>query len=555
MHEVTANRFRPQTFEELVGQDFVAKTIRNSINNRKIPNAYLLSGPRGCGKTSIARIIAKALNCVNGPTATPCNKCVNCVSITNGSNTDVIEIDGASNTGINSVRTIQEEILYPPTSCNYKVYIIDEVHMLSTSAFNALLKTIEEPPERVIFIFATTEINKVPATIRSRCQQFNLRLIPVNLIYDSLEKVLNILNVKFEPTALRWVSNEGKGSMRDSYTLLDQVVSFCDGEITLKKIQEKLGIASDEKIFNLVAFIVKGDRAKLLASYFEILESGISPEQIITDLIKFFRNLLVKKLGISSNRFIDFNRELITDDFLSNFTFQDIENILELLFKTYDGIKYSSMTQLDIEICLFRLLKYRDIIHPKEILKEIDKLKYTLVTGKIDPVFKDDISRMDIENFSSNLNRENTIKNSAAPNQAEEQKKGEYEKESEQVDEAKKSIDNRAEKSAQNSKSGSLREMLNKIAAKFEKENFNLSNAIKKIVSYKKNSDNDITVFVNETFVKDTLNKNLDIFRRELIEILQRNINIAVEIIDKVDDSDFNANILKFKKIFNGQEL
>ena len=564
MHEVTASRFRPQTFEELVGQDFVAKTIKNSINNNKIPNAYLLSGPKGCGKTSTARIIAKALNCLNGPTPTPCNQCVNCQSITNGNNTDVIEIDGASNTGIDDVRTIQEEIQYPPSNCNYKVYIIDEVHMLSKSAFNAFLKTIEEPPPRVIFIFATTEINKVPATIRSRCQQFNLRLIPHNLIYESLEKVLKTLDVKFEPLALRWIANEGKGSMRDSYTLLDQVTSFCDGEITLKKIQEKLGITTDEKIFNLVSSIVKKDRAKMMTSYFEILESGISSEQITTDLIKFFRNLLIKKLDISSNRFIDFNKELLTNEFLDNFTFKDIENILELLFETYEKIRYSSMAQLDIEITLFKLLKYKDIIHPKEILKEIDKLKYTLITGKVDPVFKDDILEkinFEKENLSSsNINEfnnrkldynENIIDNSKNYNKNIDNKK---EIKDNNLVEEMGNENNRPLESNQSLQPLSGKELFNKIADKLEKSNFNLSNAIRKIVNYKKNGD-DLILFINEAFIKDTLNKDLAIFKKELMDITQKNINITVELLDNIDESNFNANILKFKKIFNGRVL
>ena len=547
MHDVTASRFRPQTFEELVGQDFVAKTIKNSINNKKIPNAYLLSGPRGCGKTSIARIISKALNCVNGPTPTPCNKCVNCLSITNGSNTDVIEIDGASNRGIDNVKTIQEVIQYPPTNCNYKVYIIDEVHMLTKEAFNALLKTIEEPPQKVIFIFATTEINKVPATIRSRCQQFNLRLIPNNLIYNSLEKVLKILDMKFEPLALRWITNEAKGSMRDSYTLLDQVISFCDnGEITLKKIQEKLGITTDEKIFSLVSSIIKKDRAKMMSSYFEILESGISPEQIITDLIKFFRNLLIKKLDISSSRFIDFNKELLTNEFLDNFTFKDIENILELLFKTYEKIRYSSMGELDIEITLFRLLKYKDIIHPKEILKEIDKLKYTLITGKVNPTFKDEV--LGKENFEEDLSysnkfkhRENITSYSNTYNES--------------INNKKEIEHNNIEKTKdENNNTIYEKELFDKIANKLEKSDFNLSNAIRKIVDYKKDGEN-LILIVNEIFIKDSLNKNLAIFREELINFTQKNINISIELVDKTDESDFNKNILKFKKIFNGQEL
>ena len=565
MHEVTANKFRPQNFEELVGQDFVTQTIKNSIANKKIPNAYLLSGPKGCGKTSTARIISKALNCVNGPTATPCNECVNCISITNGNNTDVIEIDGASNTRIDDVRTIQEEIQYPPTNCNYKVYIIDEVHMLSKNAFNALLKTIEEPPARVIFIFATTEINKVPATIRSRCQQFNLKLIPHNLICDSLEKVLKTLNVKFEPLALKWIANEGKGSMRDSYTLLDQVVSFCDRDITLKKIQEKLGITTDEKILNLVSSIIKKDRAKMMSLYFDILENGISPEQIIIDLIKFFRNLLIKKLDINSNRFIDFNKELLSNEFLNNFTFNDIENILELLFKTYEKIRYSTMSELDIEITLFRLLKYKDIIHPKEILKEIDKLKYTLVTGKVDPVFKDDILEKII--FEKEKLSDSNTNNSEYSNKFNNKFNNGELSHNENIDhdqnmdynennENNESVNNKNIEEIKNKDDNLLylKELFYKIADRLEKSDFNFSKAIRNIINYRKNGD-DLILFVNEAFIKDTLDKDIAVLKKELMNFIQKDINISVELVDKLDDSNFKTNVLKFKKIFNGRVL
>ena len=207
-YEVTATRRRPQRFEDLVGQEFVAATLKNAIQGGTIAHAYLFSGPRGCGKTSSARILAKALNCKNGPTATPCGECEACREITAGSSLDVIEIDGASNTSVNDVRQIKDEVLFPPSRCRYKVYIIDEVHMLSTSAFNALLKTIEEPPPYVVFIFATTELQKVPATIKSRCQQFNFRLVPIEQVKEQLAAAAAELGIKAEDEALYWIARE-----------------------------------------------------------------------------------------------------------------------------------------------------------------------------------------------------------------------------------------------------------------------------------------------------------------------------------------------------------
>ncbi|MBO4547344.1 MAG: DNA polymerase III subunit gamma/tau, partial [Treponema sp.] len=247
-YEVTATRRRPQKFEDLIGQEFVAATLKNSIQSGKIAHAYLFSGPRGCGKTSTARIFAKALNCQNGPTPSPCGECSACKEITKGSSLDVIEIDGASNTSVNDVRQIKDEVQFPPQSSRYKIYIIDEVHMLSTSAFNALLKTIEEPPEYIIFIFATTELQKVPATIKSRCQQFNFRLVPIEKIKEMLAAAAAELNIQADDEAIYWIARESTGSMRDAYTLFDQVAAFSESHITYEKIRDKLGLVGTDRL-------------------------------------------------------------------------------------------------------------------------------------------------------------------------------------------------------------------------------------------------------------------------------------------------------------------
>lgn len=250
-YEVTATRRRPKNFEDLIGQEFVAATLKNSIKTGKIAHAYLFTGPRGCGKTSTARILAKALNCENGPTDTPCCTCSTCQEITKGSSLDVIEIDGASNTGINDARQVIEEVKFPPNSSRYKIYIIDEVHMISNQAFNALLKTIEEPPPYAIFIFATTELQKVPATIKSRCQQFNFRLVPIEKVKEQLAEACKDIGITAEDEALYWIARESTGSMRDAYTLFDQVAAFSDGHITYEKIRDKLGLVGTERLNDL----------------------------------------------------------------------------------------------------------------------------------------------------------------------------------------------------------------------------------------------------------------------------------------------------------------
>ena len=263
-YEVTATRRRPQDFDSLAGQEFVASTLKNAIQSGKIAHAYLFSGPRGCGKTSSARILAKALNCQQGPVAHPCGQCSACQEITRGASLDVIEIDGASNTSVNDIRQIKDEVLFPPNSCRYKIYIIDEVHMLSTSAFNALLKTIEEPPPYVIFIFATTELHKVPATIKSRCQQFHFRLVAVEQLKDLLAQAAAEIGLQAEEEALYWIAREATGSVRDAYTLFDQVASFSAGYITFEKIRETLGLVGLDTMNQLFETCVVANTASAL---------------------------------------------------------------------------------------------------------------------------------------------------------------------------------------------------------------------------------------------------------------------------------------------------
>ena len=380
-HTATATEYRPQSFSSLVGQDFVSTAIKNSLNSQKIANAFLLSGPRGVGKTTTARLIAKGLNCIHGPTGEPCNECTQCISIKEGNNSDVIEIDGASNTSINNIKTIQEEIQYLPTAGKYKIYIIDEVHMLSKSAFNALLKTIEEPPEHVVFIFATTELNEVPATIKSRCQQFNLRLIPSSIIENNIQKILTDKNISFDNDGIKWIAKEGKGSLRDAYTLLDQIISFCGNEITLEKIQSKLGIAGKEQISQLVSFILNEKIMDIHLKIEELLSLGCRIEQILADIISFFRDLLLLKSQVSSDD-IKNNSSSFSPEILEKLSIYDIENILDLSFHFFEKLKYSINQEMELEFFLIKLSKYKDFIRPGTLLKQIKNLQNSFIEKK-----------------------------------------------------------------------------------------------------------------------------------------------------------------------------
>ena len=385
-YEVTATRKRPQRFEDLAGQEFVVSTLRNAIEQGRIAHAYLFSGPRGVGKTTSARLLAKALNCVNGPTSEPCGECDNCRGIARGSSLDVIEIDGASNTGVNDVRVIKEEVMFPPTSSRYKIYIIDEVHMLSQSAFNALLKTIEEPPEYVVFIFATTETQKVPATIRSRCQQFNFQLIPLETIKSLLEQAASEMGIQADSDALFWIAKEATGSMRDAYTLFDQVVAFSNGRITLAQIREKLGLVGVDRINEIMKDVLDRNQSASLDKVHELLARGMSIEQIIKDFSDYFRSLLLIKKGVKSENVLGEQIRSFPSEIRNAFNEEQLEAALDMFLNLYRDIRYSLNPRFELELAISKLSKLRYVASTASIIEQIARLKNDLINGSISPL-------------------------------------------------------------------------------------------------------------------------------------------------------------------------
>lgn len=391
-YEVTATRKRPQAFEKLVGQEFVVSTIENAISSGRIAHAYLFSGPRGVGKTSSARLLAKALNCEHGPTAHPCGECVSCKEITQGYSVDVIEIDGASNTSVNDIRVIKDEVLFPPQSSRYKIYIIDEVHMLSTSAFNALLKTIEEPPEYIIFIFATTELQKVPATIRSRCQQFHFQLISLETIKGCLREAAQEMNIKADDDALFWIAREGNGSMRDAYTLFDQVAAFSQDHITLEKIKNKLGFVGSDQIANIVLAALKNNVSTAITELNKIFSKGISVEQCVRDLTQFFRAILFIKQGITNEEMLNMRTEEIPDEVLALLSANQAEAALRSLLQLYREIRYSISPKFEAELFISRLSGLPFLVSSQELVKKLDELKKNVTEGKVTVVKEKELS-------------------------------------------------------------------------------------------------------------------------------------------------------------------
>lgn len=382
-YEVTATRKRPQDFEKLVGQEFVVSTLENAIQEGRIAHAYLFSGPRGVGKTSSARLLAKALNCEMGMSAHPCGECSSCREITSGTSVDVIEIDGASNTSVNDIRAIKEEVLFPPQSSRYKIYIIDEVHMLSTSAFNALLKTIEEPPEYIIFIFATTELQKVPATIRSRCQQFRFQLIPQELIQSCLKSAAEDLSIEADEDALFWIAKEATGSMRDAYTLFDQVAAFSGKHITLQKIRERLNLAGFSKISEIVSLSVFSSPDKAIEVLSSLFEAGVSPEQIVKDSADFFRTILLYKTGIRRPSLLGVAEEDIPKELVDALSKEQIEAALKAEMDLYRDMRYSISPRFEIELMVSRLSSLPSLVSGESLMEEIKKMREGIAEGKV----------------------------------------------------------------------------------------------------------------------------------------------------------------------------
>ena len=383
-YEVTATRRRPKQFADLVGQEFVAETLKNSITSHQIAHAYLFSGPRGCGKTSTARILAKALNCENGPTPAPCGTCAHCTEITKGASLDVIEIDGASNTSVNDVRQIKDEVMFPPNSSHYKIYIIDEVHMLSTSAFNALLKTIEEPPPYVVFIFATTELQKVPATIKSRCQQFNFRLVSAEKIKDLLADAVRELSIQADDEALYWIAREATGSIRDAYTLFDQVAAFSDGVITYDKIRDKLGLVGVDRLNELFEKCAAGKADDAIGVLDTYLESGISIEQLIANSTNYIRSLLLIKNGITKESLLGSSAERYSSAVVEAWNTVQVERALSIFLQLYRDIRYSLSPRYELELAFSRLCWLSEYVSPAEVKSAIDSARSLLTAGSPD---------------------------------------------------------------------------------------------------------------------------------------------------------------------------
>jgi len=376
---VLALKYRPQTFDEIVGQEHVSKTLKNAITSGKVAHAYLFSGPRGIGKTTTARILAKALNCKGGPTPQPCNKCTSCVEIVRGSSIDVLEIDGASNRGIDEIRALRENVKFTPVSSRYKIYIIDEAHQITHDAFNALLKTLEEPPRHVIFMLATTQPERIPPTILSRCQRFSFKLIPQKKIFDRLNYIVGKEKLKIEKEVLDLIAYRGEGSLRDAQSLLDQVISYAGNKkIGLEETNFILGVLPFERLVEFSDLIAEHKAREILSLIDEITESGYNLHQFIKDLRQHFRNMLFIKVAGENTKILqlpDKHLEILLKRG-GQFTEESLVRVIDLLSKTYESMKWSEQPRLVVEVDMFRLCQ--PYIPIGEIIERIRKLEKSL---------------------------------------------------------------------------------------------------------------------------------------------------------------------------------
>ena len=371
-YQVFARKYRPQTFEEVLGQDAVIRTLRNAVKSDRLAHAYLFVGPRGVGKTSTARIFAKALNCVKGPTETPCGECDPCREIAGGNSLDVLEIDGASNNGVEQIRDLRENVRFLPTRGQYRIYLIDEVHMLSTAAFNALLKTLEEPPAHVKFLFATTEAHKLPATIISRCQRFDLQPIRDDVAAGHLLAIAKQEKVKLDPAAAEVIARAAEGGMRDAESMLDQVVSFCGDKVTEQDVLSIFGFASADDVAALAGHILGGDAAGALDLVAAQAEAGKDLGRLLSDLVSMTRDLLVAEV---TGKDAPGRRGELLGPLRGRFTARKLTELLEVLSAAEAGLRFSPDKKLPLEIAVIKGIQLLHTADLDEVLETLSALR------------------------------------------------------------------------------------------------------------------------------------------------------------------------------------
>ena len=376
-YQVLARRFRPQSFDEVVGQEPVTRTLKNAVRQGRVAHAFLFAGPRGVGKTTTARILAKALNCESGPTPDPCNRCINCREITAGAAVDCVEIDGASHTGVEHVRDLQEQLIYQPVKGRHKIYIIDEVHMLSPSAFNALLKTLEEPPSRVVFILATTEPHKVPPTIHSRCQRYDFRRIGERLLIERLKAIAQTEGVEMTPEALTAIAKAADGSLRDAQSILDQLIAFGGGRVTAQVVAAVLGLTPIEVVRAVAEACIAGEADKALGLLGELTAKGGDLRSFIVDLLEHLRSLLMVKLIPRAGETLGIPHEGVEElqGRAARVNIPHLELLLRLLLEAEGEMRRALHPRFVLEMALVRMAEAKGLVDLEGLIRRLEELE------------------------------------------------------------------------------------------------------------------------------------------------------------------------------------
>lgn len=413
---VSARKYRPQKFSEVIGQDHIVTTIKNSILNNKIAHAYLFSGPRGVGKTTTARLIAKSINCLSREDFEPCGKCSACQAFDNSQSYDIIELDAASNRRIEDIRVLIDSVKYPPTVSKYKIYIIDEVHMLTTESFNALLKTLEEPPEYVVFIFATTDLHKVPATIKSRCQRFDFKRMDVGDIVKQLKIICENENITYDDKSLYLIAQKADGAMRDAESIFDQVATYCQSNITFEQIKEYFALIDEEIIFQLIDDILNKNVADAFIITHKIYDNGWNYNEFINETIRYFKYLLELKLTKNITNISETNKDrLIT--LVDKFTVSDIIRMINFLNQANYELKSAQNQRIFFEITLCNLILIEKSATITELINVIKNNEVSLKETQ------NEYSTVKTENINTKVDGNNPIKEEIRSNTSAEIKK------------------------------------------------------------------------------------------------------------------------------------
>lgn len=545
MHKALYRAYRPQTFKDVVGQEHIIRTLKNQIQNDNIGHAYLFCGTRGTGKTSTAKIFARAVNCLNSIDEEPCNECEVCKDILNDNIMDVIEIDAASNNSVDDVREIRENVKYTPAKSKYKVYIIDEVHMLSQGAFNALLKTLEEPPSYVIFILATTEPHKIPATILSRCQRFDFKRVTVQDMTERMKEICEDVNVDIDQRALNLIARNSQGALRDALSILDQCMSFSEDKIEYKDVVDLLGTVNIEQLFEMAQYVIKEDTKKCLEILNEFVIWGKDIKNLIDDLIDHFRNLMICKVSTELDEIISLPEETIQQlkHQSSLIETNDIIRILNILSQTQDNIKSSSNPRVLAEVSIMKLSQPMFDESKESLLKRLSNLEEVIRSGNI------------------KVNIDNTIVNNSREIQDVEEIQNKNIEEEVYYEEVKSEDVKLIEKSWENVLMNIKKDKNMPVYALLrEAKDFNVNSNNLYIIfddkfAFAKNKLNDTkTIGYIENIVRETLNRSFSI--KITLKSESKNVDLEIEKIEKdkgeqILEEVFPKEILDIKESIN----